>query len=299
MVDELLDNLVLHLKTKGTKSVKSYEFHIKPVRAYFALTRACDLTTMRIQQYIQTRLEVKRTPATVNRETGALRQALHLARKQERFGRIPHIPMLREDNARQGFFERAEFEAVASKLPAPVDDAARFAYLTGWRRGEIVGLAWDCVDRAGAEIRLRTSKNGHGRVLPLSGELAVLMERRWEAREFATSQGVPGLSELVFHRNGQPLVDFRRVWKAACKESNVTGRLFHDLRRTAVRDMVRAGVPQSVAMSISGHRTMSMFMRYNITSGEDQREALRRTENYRKAQPAERKVKTFQPSSLS
>ena len=86
--------------------------------------------------------------------------------------------MARVDNARQGFFERGEFDAVVA-LPSPaLADLTRFAYLSGWRRGEIVSLRWDAVDRAGREIRLRTSKNGHGRVLPLEGALWDLIEQR-------------------------------------------------------------------------------------------------------------------------
>ena len=135
------------------------------------------------------RLKARKARATVNRETGALKQALNLARKQARLTRVPYIPMLREDNARQGFFEHADFEAVVAKLPEPIDDIARFAYLTGWRRGEIVPLRWDAVDRAAHEVRLRTSKNGEGRVLPLDGELWDLMERRWAGRTIGREDG--------------------------------------------------------------------------------------------------------------
>jgi integrase len=142
--------------------------------------------------------------ATVNRETGALKQAFNLARKQARLTRVPYIPMLREDNARQRFFEHADFEKLVAALPDPIDDIGRFGYLSDWRRGEIVGLTWDAVDRQAREVRLRTSKNGQGRVLPLDGDLWNLMERRWNARAVQKKDGTTKMSELVFHRSGEP-----------------------------------------------------------------------------------------------
>ena len=113
--------------------------------------------------------------------------------------------------------------------------------------------------------------------MAISGDLAQVIERRKQARFV---NGV--LTNLVFHRKGRPVGEFRKSWKSACRQAGVQGRIFHDLRRTAVRDMVRAGVPETVAMSISGHKTRSIFDRYNITSEHDQREAIKRTEEYRK-----------------
>jgi integrase len=276
-VDDLLDALITHLETKGAKTVDRLKSHLKPLRGFFALTRAVNVTTADVERYIAERLKANKARATINRETGALKQAFNLARKQARLTRVPYIPMLREDNARQGFFEHNDFEAIVGHLPDPINDVARFAYLSGWRRGEIVSLTWDAVDRIGREVRLRTSKNGHGRVLPLDGDLWNLIERRWTARTIHKKDGTTKLSEFVFHRSGEPVVDFRKPWKEGCTKARIPGRLFHDLRRTAVRNMIRAGVPQSVAMSISGHRTVSMFIRYNITSAADKIDALKKT----------------------
>ena len=287
-VDGPLDALITHLETKGAKTVDRLKSHLKPLREYFALTRAVNVTTAAVEQYIAERLKADKARATVNRETGALKQAFNLARKQARLTRVPYMPMLREDNARQGFFEHSDFENLVSNLPEPIDDIARFGYLSGWRRGEIVSLTWDAVDRVGREVHLRTSKNGQGRVLPLDGDLWDLIERRWDARTIEKKDGTTKLSEFVFHRSGEPIVDFRKPWKEACKKAKTPGRLFHDLRRTAVRNMIRAGVPQSVAMSISGHKTVSMFIRYNITSASDRIDALRRTAEHLAAQPKKR-----------
>jgi len=143
---------------------------------------------------------------------------------------------------------------------------------------------WEDVDRNEREIRLRTSKNGQGRVLPLEGELWEVIQRRWVAREVKRSSGETFISPLVFHRKGERIADFRKAWSKACKDAKCPGKLFHDLRRTAIRNMIRAGVPQSVAMSISGHRTIHTFLRYNITSQDDQRNALKATQDHVKDQ---------------
>ncbi len=238
-----------------------------------------------MDRFIAEERQAGKADATINRELCVLRQAFRLAWRK-RLHDIPVFELLPEDNAREGFFEHHDLEVVVQHLPSHLGDATRFAYLSGWRRGEIVALTWDRVDRSARQVRLRTSKNGHPRTLPLEGELWELIGSRWTAREVARPNGETFLSHLVFHDRGRPVGDFRKAWARACSKANVPGKLFHDLRRTAVRNMIRAGVPQTVAMSISGHRTISMFNRYNITSDADQREALRRVEQHLQAQGA-------------
>jgi integrase len=187
---------------------------------------------------------------------------------------------LAENNARQGFLEPGAFEAVVGKLPAYLRDAARFAYATGWRKGEVASLAWSDVERAAQRIRLRAehSKNGEPRILPLTPDLVALIERRWASREYKVADGASGISPLVFHRQGRPLGDFGKAWASACEAAGVTGTLFHDVRRSAVRNFDRAGIGQPVAMKITGHRTASVYRRSRIVSEDDIRAALLKTE---------------------
>jgi integrase len=276
---EALDALEVNYANNGRRSLDTLKAHLKHVRAAFGMDRAVDITEARIERYKAERLAAKRAPATINRELAAIKRAFHIAVKQKRVSTMPAIEMLAEHNARQGFFERGEFEALCANLPPYLRDFTHFAYLSGWRRGEVASLTWADVDREARIIRLRpeASKNGEGRTLALEGELWDLIERRWQGREYKTSAG-SALATLVFHRKGEPVGDFRKAWETACDEAQVPGRLFHDLRRTAVRNMVRAGVPQSVAMRISGHRTAAVFRRYDITTEADIREAVRRTQ---------------------
>jgi integrase len=221
------------------------------------------------------RLAEGKKPATLNRETQLLGQAFRLGQERRLVQRIPHIRHLPERNARQGFFEQGEFERVVEYLPEYLKDFARFAYLSGWRKGEIAQLQWTDVDRQAHVIRLRPSfsKTHEGRILALHGELWELIERRWEVR---------GSVPWVFHRQRLQIGDFKKSWRTTCRKAGMPGKLFHDLRRTAVRNMVRAGVPERVAMAISGHKTRSIFDRYNIVNEADLRDAMSKTETYLK-----------------
>jgi integrase len=294
-VGDLLDAREIDLTTRGAKS-KSSGVHMAAIRKHFGIDKAVEISAERLNRFIAEEQQLKKKPSTINRELQELRAAYRLAVRQKRLtlGSIPYFPMQNErNNVRKGYFEAHEFESVATDLPPAVADFARFAYLTGWRKGEISGLTWDQVDHAAHEVRLYDSKNGEGRTVALPDDLWALIERRWIARSWThrkTKQ--THLSPLVFHRNGRPVRDFHKRWEKALKKAGLptgtgTRRLFHDFRRTAVRDMVRAGVPQSVAMSITGHKTVSMFLRYKITSGEEQREALARTTLLRQQRASE------------
>jgi len=210
-----------------------------------------------------------------------LGQAFKVAVRKKKLSAAPYIPRLTElGNERQGFFETADFEAVAAKLPEYLQDFARFGFLTGWRKGSIESLRWSDVGEDVIYLRAENSKSRKAETMPLEGELGAIIERRRAAQMLKDENGTNRLAEFVFHSDGQPIGDFRKAWATACKKANVDHRLFHDLRRTASRNMIAAGVPQAVAMKITGHRTDSMFRRYAIVNEEQKREALAKTQQH-------------------
>jgi integrase len=146
------------------------------------------------------------------------------------------------------------------------------------RKGELASLRWEDVDGGCIRLRAENAKNGTARLIPLEGELAELIARRRAARQVKVKEAVM-LSALIFHRKGEPIREFRKSWGTACSKVGIR-RLFHDLRRSACRNMVAAGVAQVTAMQVSGHKTDSMFRRYAIVSETDLRTALRATQAY-------------------
>jgi len=202
-----------------------------------------------------------------------------------------YIPRLSEvGNERQGFFETADFEAVVSHLPEYLQDFARFGFQTGWRKGSIASLRWADVGDDVIYLREENSKNRKPETMPLEGELQEIIERRRTAAVLEDENGNKQFAEFAFHRKGLPIGDCRKAWATACKAANVDHRLFHDHRRTASRNMISAGVPQAVAMKITGHRTDSMFRRYAIVNEEQKREALAKTQKYIADSPARKVV---------
>jgi integrase len=185
----------------------------------------------------------------------------------------PHFPMLKEAPPRKGFLEYTDFQRLRQELPEYLRALATMAYYTGMRLGEMLRMRWGCVDLQDREIRLNPgeTKNDEPRTVPLISELPEMLRIERERNPNA---------EFVFTCVGKPIGSFYKAWKSACKRASLEGLLFHDFRRTGVRNLVRAGLPERVAMNISGHSTRAVFERYNIVSGRDLKEAAGKLESY-------------------
>ena len=232
------------------------------LRAYFGDDcPATGITTYRIRQYQLARRHSGGAPATINRETSALTRMFRIVTEWGWLDVGPVLPSrLRESAPRQGFFEHEEYRAVRRHLPAAFQDVLDFAYYSGWRKHEILDLSWTEVDLVGGVVRLAPgrSKTGVGRVLPLSKPLLAVLRRRRAKGHTNHDQ--------VFGRDGITVRVWRTAFRRACNEAGLPGRILHDCRRTAARNLVRAGVPERVAMSLTGHKTRCVFDRYNIVN---------------------------------
>jgi integrase len=275
-VGELLEDLKNEYQANARRidRLENSLAHLIPV---FAARRSAQVTTADVTAYVVARQGEGAANATVNRELAALKRAFTLAMRSSppKVHARPYIPMLKEDNAREGFFEREQFEAVRKRLPEDLRGLVTFAYVTGWRvPSEILTLQWRQVDLKAATVRLEpgTTKNKEGRMFYLTPELRATLEaQRASTEAFQRRQGV--IIPWVFHRAGRPIKNFRKAWNAACDKAGCPGRIPHDFRRSAIRNLERAGVPRSAAMKMVGHKTEAVYRRYAIVDEAMMRES--------------------------
>lgn len=292
------------------KSLARAQRSVKHLRKAFEGIRVIDITTPRIKGYIEDRMKwscndcndkvesVEVCPhcgsddlksgasnATINRELSALKRMLNLGVQQTlpKVDRVPYIPMLKENNVRKGFFEHGDFLALRDALPPHLKGFSTFAYKIGWRLEEIAALTWNQVDLDQGIVRLEAgeTKNNEARTVYLDDELKNVFTRQWELKK----KGKTFLPFVFLNEKSTDRIKrFDKSWKTACINAKIGRRLFHDFRRTAVRNMIRSGVPERVAMMISGHKTRSVFDRYNIVSDTDLKLAAQKQQIYLESQ---------------
>ncbi len=281
--EEIRENLCRYYKTSGKRNLKEADTRLNNLDPFFRQRRVVDITPDVVTQYVEARQASRRANATINRELETLIKMLRVAYENGKLLRMPVLHKLKPAPPRQGFFEPNQFQAVRQRLPVDVQVAVSIAYEFGWRmQSEVLSLTLAQVDLKEGTLRLEpgSTKNGDARTVYMTPELRTLVAAQVERVKVLQRRlglVIPALFPHLHGRHrGKPLQDFRKRWARACRDAGRPGMLRHDFRRTAVRNLVNAGVPERVAMNITGHRTRSIFDRYHILSPQDLKDAARK-----------------------
>ena len=257
---------------------------IKMARADWGPKVMEELTAVHLQEYYVRRAKEEYKTATTNRIVQVLRRTFNLAKKLLKADlQWPDFKMPSEkENARQGFAKPEQMTKVLAELPDDgLRDFVEWCWSTGMRKGEAASLCWSFISDAGLTVPAEFCKSKNPHTIQFGGVLPSIIARCRNRRAFEVN-GTTQLSEFIFHRgDGQPISEFRKSWRTACTKAGCGNLLFHDLRRSAVRDLLRAGVSQKTVMKISGHATASIFSRYDIVDGDDVQQALDKAKAYR------------------
>ncbi len=277
-ISELAEDLIREYRINGRKSIDDLEarwkLHLEP---FFGALRAIEVTSQLVARYIDARQQEGAENATINRELAALKRMFNLARQSTppKVNSVPYIAMLRENNIRTGFLESKQHDSLAAetgKVGLWLRTMFETGYTYGWRHEELLALRARQVNLVAGTIWLEpgTTKNAEGREVSMTLPVRALLTQCVHGKD---------QDDHVFTReDGKPVRDFRGAWASACEAANVPGLLFHDLRRTAARNLRRAGVAEGVIMKIGGWKTRSVFERYAIVSQSDIRDAMTKLE---------------------
>jgi integrase len=277
-----------HYRIADRRSAQSAEYRVRFLRKAFGEKAAHDISAGACKRYIDERLSQGVTNATVRYEMTLLVQMLKLCECPVPTFTKPSV----KGNARKGFFEPEQREAVLVTLPEDVRPLATAIALMGWRPSEVNGLRWRDVDVRRGVVRVEQTKNDEPKEFPIGSHPRLLALFKAQ-RERAFKVGAAKLDHFVFFRTtgdgrlkdtdqektrtGKPrtkgIPSFRKVWRTACKVAGVK-RCVYDFKRSVVRDLVGAGVDRKTAMTITGHKTESIFERYHIVSNADQKRAV-------------------------
>jgi integrase len=287
-ISDLCELVIVDYRIRRLRDEKTvewrYKAHIKPALGSLP---AAKLTSAAIRRYIEGRRLESASDATINRELSIIRRGFSLGREEDPplVRRSPKIPKIAEDNARQGFLEPEPYERLLTELPQRLKALFVCAYHIGTRKGELRRLRWDQVDLDAGSIRFerKQTKGKKPRTVPIYGDMERWLRAQMENR-------VDGCL-WVFHHHSKPVGAQLRGWRDACIRAGMPDLLFHDLRRSAVRNMKRAGIGDKTAMEISGHKTRAIFDRYDIVDEGDVADAGEKLTEYFAARKQRAKLK--------
>jgi integrase len=301
-VDDLFAGLLSDYETNGKShswAETNWRLHLKPI---FGGMLARNVGTDTLSRYVKSRLEEKAANGSINNELSLLQRSFMLGYESQprKVARPLRFHRLATAKPRQGFIEQKQYDALAANCSDLFMRAMLcLSYSFGFRKSELIGkkekkakngqvveqailpLKVSNVNLVTGIIQLRDSKNGEQRKVSMTKDAKNLLTACCAGKS---------ADDAVFTRGkGKKAVsDFRGTWDKITLAAGCSGLLFHDLRRSAVRNMVRAGIPEVVCMKISGHKTRNVFDRYNITSERDLADAATKIElSYRQAKIVE------------
>ncbi len=234
------------------------------------------ITTDAARRFAKQRVKEGFSTATVNRSLACLRRMLQIAHEDSKIQHVPKIRLLKEPPARKGFLDIKRFEKLLRKLPKHLQPLILFLYWCGVRLGEAEAIEWAQVDLTVPCIRLEEdqTKNDEARIVPLPPVLVKILK----AVEPKTGRVFDATNLRTEWSKACEAVGLGKRVKQTSESGNIwyayQGLIVHDLRRSAIRNLVNAGVPERIAMKISGHKTRSVFDRYHIVSAGDVVEAM-------------------------
>jgi integrase len=218
--------------------------------------------------FIDARRKQNVEDSTINRELAIVRRGFTLAMRERPplLNSIPYIPKLREENVREGFVEHSDYLKIREAMADQLKALFVVAYHVGMRLGELRKLEWSWIDWEACEIKIPRprTKNKQPRTVPIYGDMLPFLIQQKAVRD----EKWPACP-YVFFWHGKPIGHRTKGWVRSVKAAGFPALRPHDLRRSAVRNMERAGIPRKLAMEISGHRTESVYRRYDITSKND------------------------------
>jgi integrase len=303
LAEDFLRDYRIHDRKSLSHAERRWRLHLKP---FFGGVRVGEITSTFVGKYVDQRLTAGASNASINRELAALKRMFHLAAKATppKVTWLPAFPHLKENNVRKGFVDDKQFEALAASAGELWLRAfLEVAYTYAWRKAELMGLRVRQVDVAGKTLRLDVgaTKNDDGREVRLSPTACTLLEKCIQGKT---------QEDHVFTREGKPVKDFRGTWAKLCvavglgqmfcracekpvtgekcecgsrgRELKYSGLIVHDLRRSAARSSLNAGVREKTIMRMGGWRTRSVFDRYSIVDQTDIDDAIVKVQKQRK-----------------